>query len=270
MQESEDGTRMTTPSLHDLTQSLLAQNLPPPHSAFLTPILNPPGSQRIPPLLAIAATARLRLLNSDLTAPNVLDQTKAQALPADVSDVKIPEKKLPFDVVVQVRDIEDAGRSKWEQIEAMESERKGESTKGRKVIRVLPTPSDGEASLTATTQVSVTGNQQAAQIKSSGPFKLLLQDLKGLRVYAFEQKRVEKIGLPAAGSGGMNIGCKVLLKKGTKVARGMVLLEPISTVILGGKIEAWDKSWRDGREKSLRNTIGTGQQRREDEDVDMD
>ncbi|KAG0647114.1 hypothetical protein D0Z07_6915 [Hyphodiscus hymeniophilus] len=259
---------MTTPTLQDLTQSLLSQNLPPPHPAFLAPILNPAGSQRIPPLQALTATAKVRLLNSDFTAPNILDQNKAHAFPAGFSDVTVAERKLAFDVVVQVRDVEDIGRSKWEQIESLESERKGESTKGRQVIRILPSIAD-EAPSTAATQVPA-GAQQAAQMKSSGPFKLLLQDFRGAIVYGFDLHRVEKIGFPGTGNGAMSIGCKILLKKGTKVARGMVLLEPAFTVLLGGKIEGLDKGWREGREKSLREAIGDGKRRREDADVAAD
>lgn len=161
-------------------------------------------------------------------------------------------------------DVEDIGRSKWEQIESLESERKGESTKGRQVIRVLPTPADGEAPSTALTQApDSTIGQQAMQNKSSGPFKLLLQDFRGQRVYGFELKRVEKIGLPGTGNGVTSIGCKILVKKGAKVARGVVLLEPASTVVLGGKIEGLDKEWREGREKKLREAVGDGKPRRE-------
>jgi RecQ-mediated genome instability protein 1 len=251
--ERETETKMASPTINNLIQSLLSQNLPPPHPAFLAPILNPPSSQRVPPLPALTATAKLRLLNSDLTSPNILDQSKAPAFPPSIGDVKVAEKVLGYDVVVQVLDVEDIGRSKWEQIESLESERKGESTKVRQVIRVLPTPADGEAPSTVATQAP---GQQAAQIKSYGPFKLLLQDFKGVRVYGFELKKVEKIGLPGNGNGAMSIGCKILLRKGARMARGMVLLEPASTVVLGGKIEKLDKGWRDGREKSLREAVG--------------
>ena len=179
------------------------------------------------------------------------------------------ERSLATDVVVQVCDVQDLGRSRWDQIESLESERKGESAKGRQVIRVLPVPADGEVSSTAATQVTG-GNTQIRQAKATGPFKLLLQDFKGVRVYAFELKRVEKLGSPDSGGETMSIGCKILLKRGTKVARGLVLLEPTTTVVLGGKIEGLDKGWREGREKSLREAVGDGKRRREDGDVEVD
>lgn len=69
-----------------------------------------------------------------------------------------------------------------------------------------------------------------------------------------ELKRVEKIGYAPA----MYIGCKVLVGAGARVARGVVLLEPATTRVLGGKIEVLDKKWREGREKALRDAVGGG------------
>jgi RecQ-mediated genome instability protein 1 len=60
----------------------------------------------------------------------------------------------------------------------------------------------------------------------------------------------------------MSIGMKVVLKPGTIVARGVVLLEPATVVVLGGKIEALHKSWLENRKKDLKAAIertGTGQ-----------
>jgi len=53
----------------------------------------------------------------------------------------------------------------------------------------------------------------------------------------------------------MGIGCKVLLRKGTEVARGLVLFEPERTMVLGGRIEGLDKAWREGREQRLREQV---------------
>lgn len=170
-------------------------------------------------------------------------------MPPNASDVRVKEKTLGSDIPVQVLDIEDVGRSKWAQIEDLEAERKGEMVKGREVIRVLPTQ-DAEMGSTAATQ-GVGAPTPGARNAGKGPFKVLLQDMKGQRVYGFELKRVEKLGFPP----GMNVGCKVMLKRGCKVARGMVLLEPGTVVVLGGKIEALDKAWREGREERLRAEV---------------
>jgi len=163
--------------------------------------------------------------------------------------VRVKERVLGHDIPVQVIDVEDIGRSKWDQVEQLEAERKGELMKGREVIRVLPTP-DAENGSTASTQAIGTPAGSNAWV-SRGPFKVLLQDMKGQKVYGFELKRVEKLGYPP----GMSLGCKVMLKKGCKVARGMVLLEPSCVVVLGGKIEALDKAWREGREERLREAV---------------
>ena len=158
--------------------------------------------------------------------------------------------KLEKDLVVQVLDVEDLGKSKWEQIEALESERKGETTKGREIIRVVPNEENQNPS-TASTQALGTQAGGQRQGGKEGPYKLLMQDCKGTKVYGFELKRVEKIGYPP----GMGIGCKLLLRRGTQVARGMVLLEPERTVVLGGRIEGLDKAWREGREQRLRELV---------------
>lgn len=166
------------------------------------------------------------------------------------------EQILQADIPVQVLEVEDLGRSKWEQIEALESERKGETTRGRQVIRVEPTPSDGADPSSAQTQAqqsTTVQNQGQDQVpgRSAGPFKLLLQDFKGQKIYAFELKKVEKIGYPPY----MSIGAKMMLKKGAKIARGVVVLEPSCVVILGGKIENLDKEWKEGREAKLRREL---------------
>ncbi|TVY58717.1 RecQ-mediated genome instability protein 1 [Lachnellula cervina] len=233
-----------------LSNALTQSGLPTPSPSFLTPILNTASnSQRQPPLSSLSATARLRLLSADISAPTILSPTNG-SFPQNISDVRVKEKVLGQDIPVQVIDIEDIGRSKWDQILDLEAERKGERVKGREVIRVLPTQ-ENENGSTASTQAIVSPAAANAVVSNKGPFKVLLQDMKGQQVYGFELKRVDKLGYPP----GMNIGCKVMLKKGCKVARGMVLLEPACVVVLGGKIEALDKGWREGREERLRLAV---------------
>ena len=89
-----------------------------------------------------------------------------------------------------------------------------------------------------------------------------------MTVRGFELKRVEKIAYPGSGLGAMSIGSKILLRKGSKAARGMMLLEPATTVVFGGKIEGLDKKWREGREQSLRQAVWDGRPRREEEGGD--
>ena len=52
----------------------------------------------------------------------------------------------------------------------------------------------------------------------------------------------------------MSIGCKMVLKNAL-VARGVVLLEPATTVVLGGKMEELHKAWKEGRKAELKAAI---------------
>jgi RecQ-mediated genome instability protein 1 len=135
---------------------------------------------------------------------------------------------------VQVLDIEDIGSSRWSQVEAIESEERGEKTKGREIIRVVASE-EGE------TQQNMSG----------GPHKLLLQDSQGSRVYGFELFDVDGINL------NMNIGTKLVLRDVT-VARSTVLLDPKSVAVLGGKIEDMHKRWEEGRKEALKTAARGG------------
>ena len=184
------------------------------------------------PLQALTSTALFRLLASDIT--QTLERTATACLPPDICDVNVKERRLSGPIVVQVLGVDDMSKSRWEQIEAIEALERGEGTKGREIIRLPPTEDEGSAS--------------ASVSKGGGPHKLLLQDTQGLRVYGIELKDVEGVAL------GMNIGCKLVLK-GTLVARGVLLLEPRTTSLLGGKIEPLHKAWKDNRKRDLKAAI---------------
>ena len=121
------------------------------------------------------------------------------------------------------------------------------------MIRVVPptTTQNDELGSSASTQALRT--PAPATAGSKGPFRLLLQDWRGTRVYGFDMKSVERIGMTPPSH--MGIGCKILLKRGCKVARGVVLLEPAMVNVMGGKIESLDKPWREGREARLRAEV---------------
>ncbi len=133
---------------------------------------------------------------------------------------------------MQVLSVEDMSKSRWEQIEAIEALERGEGTKGREIIRVAATE-EGEDENVA---------------RDGGPHKLALQDAKGTRIYGIELKGVEGVGL------GMSMGCKMVLRN-VVVARGVVLLEPGTTTVLGGKIEGLHKAWKEGRKAELKAAI---------------
>ena len=184
------------------------------------------------PLPALTQTALFRVLASDITTSLV--STSSNCFPSDVHNASIKERRFPGPVVAQVLAVEDMSKSRWEQIEAIEALERGEGTKGREVIRVAALEENGDV--------------DAGVTKSGGPHKLLLQDAKGTRVYGIELRGVESVGL------GMNIGSKMVLKNVT-VARGVVLLEPTSTTMLGGKIEALHKAWKENRKTELKAAI---------------
>ena len=184
------------------------------------------------PLPALTQTACFRLLASDITTS--LITSPSTCFPQDVHDANIKERRLSGSIAVQVLAVEDMSKSRWEQIEAIEALERGEGTRGREIIRVAAAEDDDAAG--ATVQ------------KGGGPHKLLLQDAAGRRVYGIELKGLEGVGV------GMSIGCKVVLKNAL-VARGVVLLEPATTVVLGGKMEELHKAWKEGRKAELKAAI---------------
>ena len=199
-----------------------------------------------PPLPALTSTAHFRLLTSDFTASLSISNTSA-LLPTDISEPDIKERKLAGNVPLQVLDVEDIGTSKWSQVEAIERVERGEEIRGREVIRTLPVeagegPGDNPAA----------NNAAGRAAWSSGPHKYLLQDARGTKAVAFEKVRVPKLGLS---DDGMSIGMKIMLKAGSVARRGVVMLAPENVVVLGGKVETWDKTWRDGRKERLKRAV---------------
>lgn len=186
------------------------------------------------PLAATQKTALFRLLNTDITT--TLQSTPQNCFPANTTNTATQELKLRGPIPVQVLDIEDVGRSSWSQVEAIEMEERGELRKGSEIIRV--------------TEDEDNTDPNASNPRSpAGPHKLLLQDIKGNKVYGFELESVDGIG-PA-----LAIGAKVVLRD-VVVARGVILLTPRGVEVLGGKVEVWDKKWKEERKKVLKERAG--------------
>jgi RecQ-mediated genome instability protein 1 len=239
-----------------LITSLSSQSLPIPSQSWLTTLLSSRGNPP-PPLASLAATARARLLASDLTTPNLLDPAyiASHSLPADLNRPDVRATTINRDVVLQVLDIETLSTSRWSQVEELEALARGEGTKGREVVR-LPVggeAEEGERGVTQATQTQAQTQTQgraagrgaaaaATPAPSSGTHKLVLQDCNGLKVSGLELRNVAKIAI-----GTLSIGEKILIKAGASVSRGVIMLEPTTCVVLGGKVEAWHKAWVDGR-----------------------
>lgn len=187
------------------------------------------------PLQATKSTAVFRLLATDITTS--LAQPSSTVFPRDVLTGTSQSRYVAGPIVCQVLDIEDIGHSCWSQVESIEAKERGETTKGREIVRVLPGENDdGPAPPT---------------VESKGPFKLLLQDAKGVKVYALDLRGIEGLGM------GMTMGVKLVLRN-CDVRRGVVMLEPGCVQILGGKIEALDKAWKEGKKTRLINAANSG------------
>ncbi|KAI1100547.1 hypothetical protein F4804DRAFT_318670 [Jackrogersella minutella] len=242
--------------------SLQSQGLPTPSLAWIQSAL--PNRNPLPPLPALVATVKTRLLAADLTNPALVEPPAAAAFPPNMSNPEVKETKLTRDVPVQVLDIDNLTKSKWEQVEELEAIARGEQTRGREIIR-LPTGNEDEEDFgavgegtPAATQAATGRNAalnaniaNAAAASKGATHRLVLQDCKGQKVHALELRRVERIGV-----GTLNIGEKVMLKRGATVARGIILLEPATCVVLGGKVESWQKAWVEGRLARLKETVG--------------
>jgi len=225
----------STALAQEITAHLVSKSLPPTPS-WLTTFLS--STRPNTPLPALKQTALFRLLASDITTS--VQASASSVFPADVHNAQVVERRLPGPIPAQVLDVEDVGSSRWSQVEKMEALERGEMTKGREVVRLVPGETEDGAAGDA---------QEVGASASAGPHKVVLQDARGARVYGIEVIGVEGLGV------GMNIGCKVLLRD-VVVARGVLLLEPRCVMVLGGKIEGVHRAWREGRKERLRRDAG--------------
>lgn len=227
---------------HIRAQLLTSKSLPVSAtwvSAFLSSLST---TQQRAPASALAQTAVFRVLTSDLT--KALSTSNPSALvPRDISDPSIKERRIPGPVAVQVLDIEDIGSSLWSQVEKIEQVERGETIRGREIIRNVNVD---DAEPNNPQNASRSAGSTAA---SSGPHRLVLQDALGTKFIAIEYKDISGIAIDK-----LSIGAKLVLKD-IVVARGMALLTPQNVTLLGGKIESWDVAWRQKRKEVLLSKI---------------
>lgn len=229
LKSTGDESMASTELKYDI-QNFLTSKYMPPSQTWLNAFL---GTIRpTTPLVSLQQTALFRIQAADLTTAVAFD-SQANLLPTNIAEPHVKEANLRGPVTVQVLDIEDIGRSRWSQVEALEAQERGETTKGREIIRVTAEDADNDNAPPA----------------SSGPLKLLLQDAKGSQVYAVEVQNIPGLSVQTP------IGCKLVLKN-VSVARGVLLLRSDTTEVLGGKVEDWDKTWRQGRLTALKSKAG--------------
>ncbi|SPO04295.1 uncharacterized protein DNG_06978 [Cephalotrichum gorgonifer] len=242
-----------------LKASLSQTSFPLPSTTLLTTLLstNPP-----PSLPRLTAQTKSHILTTDLTTPSLLDPS-VPVFPPELLSPALRDAKLPADVPLQIVDIEDLSRSRWDQIEELERIEKGELKKGRAVVRIENEDED-DAAARATqggaarpTPAPAPGPGDAAQ-KASGnaTHRVTLQDRAGTNIFGIELTRMPRLGV-----GVTRIGEKVVVRRGATVARGTVLLEPATFLFLGGYVESEEKRWVGDRLKVLREAVGVADQR---------
>jgi RecQ-mediated genome instability protein 1 len=233
-----------------LSTALITAGLPLPSPHVLQTLLSNPSTTRTqPPLPALLATAKHRLLTGNISSIPQILAPSTPAFPPNITTPQIPEQKLVSKIPVQVLSIEDLSKSRWEQVEAIEAKERGEMMKGREIIRVVDVEDENDNENRATR--GQRAGAEAMTNVSGGPHRLVLQDVKGQTVYGLELKPVQGIGM------NMNIGTKLVLN-GVTVARGVVLLEPGTVLVLGGRIDALHKAWMENRKKDLLAAIEGG------------
>lgn len=227
-----------------IAASLLAKHSLPVSPVWLSTHLSAPRSGPTPPLPSLTKTVLFRLLASDFTTS--LTKTNPDSLfPVDITDPNIKERRLSTDIPVQLLSVEDIGSSKWSQIEAIERVERGEEVRGREIVRTVDVDSSAARGGAA-------GAASAALVTSRGPHKYVLQDAKGVKVVAFEKGKIEKMGM---GNKECVIGMKAVLKKGSVVRRGVIMLTRDDVDVLGGKVEAWDEAWKKEAKKRLLDAV---------------
>jgi RecQ-mediated genome instability protein 1 len=140
---------------------------------------------------------------------------------------------------VQVVGIEDIGISKINQIDRIEMGERGEFMKGKEVIRLVPEEEGDEGG-----EGGPVAGRPKVVVAGTGPHKLLMEDAGGRGVYGIELQSVQGIQVD------MPMGAKMVLKNVT-VARGILLLTPANTLVLGGKVEALNQQYLANRKQVL-------------------
>lgn len=203
------------------------------------------SSQRNIPVSALTKTALFRILASDFRES--LSRNQSSLFPVDIYDPNVQERRLSGPIPVQILDIEDIGTSLWSQVEAIERVERGEAIRGREIVRTVAVGEDPEAAENNSTSNGTAANESGSS--GYGPHRLILQDAAGTKAVAIEMQRIEGITLEK-----LAVGSKLVLRNAT-VARGMVLLNPGCAELLGGKIEALDRPWRESRKTRLLERI---------------
>ncbi|KAL5612004.1 hypothetical protein BROUX41_000433 [Berkeleyomyces rouxiae] len=249
-----------------LTNALRSSRFPVPTAAWMRNFLSgqqlPSASLTPMQLKPLIEATRARILASDLTTDGFLDPSCCHSFPLHTSfSAEVAESRIPKEVFVQLMDIEDLTRSRWDQVEELEAIERGETTKGREIIRV-PTEADeamadggsnGSNYGSSRTANSATTAAAAMKSKWNATHRVVLQDMKGFQVFAIELSRIEALGV-----GLTTIGAKLMISAGAPIVRGTILLEPSNCAVLGGGITSWHKKWLNEKKIRLKEAVSGG------------
>ncbi|QKX62968.1 uncharacterized protein TRUGW13939_10136 [Talaromyces rugulosus] len=233
---------MSDPEAHIRSHLLASKSLPVSPSWIANFFASISQNQQRAPLPALTQTAVFRILASNFTE-SLSTSSPSTLLPRDISDPAVKERRIPGPVPVQVLDIEDIGISLWAQVEKIEQVERGETIRGREIVRSVNVDG-GDSENNVDNNTTASGNTVG-----HGPHRLVLQDSVGNKAVALELKDIPGIALDK-----ISIGAKLVLKN-TVVGRGMILLTPDTVTLLGGKIEAMDTLWRQKRKERLLEKI---------------
>ncbi|OKL56855.1 hypothetical protein UA08_08005 [Talaromyces atroroseus] len=237
---------MSTTDEHLRAQLLASKSLPVSPTWISNFLASIPQNQQRAPLSALTQTALFRILTSDFTNSLSTSTTPSASLPRDISDPAVKERRISGPVPVQVLDIEDIGTSLWFRIEKIEQVERGETVRGREIVRNVDVDNVDTAETTSNAlRPTGNNNNSSSNTTGHGPHRLILQDALGTKVVALEYKNINGISIDK-----LSIGAKFILRNAI-VARGMVLLTPETVTVLGGKIDVWDTTWREKRKEVL-------------------
>ncbi|CUS07465.1 unnamed protein product [Tuber aestivum] len=209
---------------------------------YLQTLLTSLASQRqIPTGPALFGWLKFRILSSDIT--DSLQPYANLCFPVNITDGDVQSTPLPGPVAVQVVGIEDMGTSKFNQIDRIEMGERGEFMKGKEVIRVVP-EEEGDEGVSG----GALGRPRVATAKT-GPHKLLVEDAGGRGVYGIELHDIQGVHVD------MPMGTKQMVLKNVTVCRGVLLLAPANTLVLGGKVETLNQQYLANRKQVLKAAL---------------
>lgn len=175
-----------------------------------------------------------QLVMQYLVASDIRESTTSEgAAPYIVSEQH--NVRIENTMLLQIVRVREIGISIVNQLEYLNDLEELKKLKGQKVIRLVHDESGDEEQ---NDDDGLTEAQDAVQKGSElkKMCRLILEDSNGQRFWGLERKPIKGIQLST------KLGTKLLVKN-VLVRRGVLMLDPNNTTILGGSIEEWDKDY---------------------------